>query len=216
MRGAELIRSTEEEKQDQVAGVRDFQARHAAGRARRSSACRQVAAAGGNVFAELMETVKVCSLGPDLARALRSRRAVPPQRLADYAGWRRRRAQLLLSFQVRLTQVAGARVRRAASRQLRAPRPGDLFAAPGSAGHSTVIGRGRRNQAAVGQDLRAPRITAGTTGQSARDGRGERAGMKLQQSRPGRERAFGKEHQRLPLARRVDARAGRPWLPCGD
>ena len=62
-KGAELIRSTEEEKQDQVAAVRAFQARNA----ERSGAALQrlqtVAASGGNVFAELMESVKVCSLG---------------------------------------------------------------------------------------------------------------------------------------------------------
>ncbi len=62
-KGAELIRSTEEEKQDQVAAVRAFQARNA----ERSDAALQrlqaVAASGGNVFAELMESVKVCSLG---------------------------------------------------------------------------------------------------------------------------------------------------------
>jgi methylmalonyl-CoA mutase len=45
---APLIRSTEEEKQDQVAALRRLQ---------------QAAASGGNIFAELMETVKVCSLG---------------------------------------------------------------------------------------------------------------------------------------------------------
>ena len=63
-KGAQLIRSTEEEKQAQVAGARAFQARNARplGR-RRSSACSRSAAGGGNVFAELMETVKVCSLG---------------------------------------------------------------------------------------------------------------------------------------------------------
>ena len=40
-KGAELIRSTEEEKQDQVAAVRAFQARNAERRPRRSNACRK-------------------------------------------------------------------------------------------------------------------------------------------------------------------------------
>jgi methylmalonyl-CoA mutase len=61
--GAALIRSTEEEKQDQVAAVRAFQARNA-GRAPAALArLKQAACSGGNVFAELMESVKTCSLG---------------------------------------------------------------------------------------------------------------------------------------------------------
>jgi methylmalonyl-CoA mutase len=58
-----LIRSTEQEKQDQVQGIRAFQARHA----ERSGAALRVlqaaAAAGDNVFAQLLDAVKVCSLG---------------------------------------------------------------------------------------------------------------------------------------------------------
>ena len=61
--GAALIRSTEEEKQDQVAAVRAFQARNAARSAAAVARLKRVACAGGNVFAELMESVKACSLG---------------------------------------------------------------------------------------------------------------------------------------------------------
>src|SRR5437588_569808 len=68
-KGAELTRSTEEEKQDQVAAVRAFQARNAPRCAAALSALQQVAAGGGNVFAELMECVKVSSLG-QISRAL--------------------------------------------------------------------------------------------------------------------------------------------------
>jgi methylmalonyl-CoA mutase len=60
---APLIRSTEEEKQDQVAAVRAFQARNAAAAPAALKALQQTAAAGGNIFGQLMETVKVCSLG---------------------------------------------------------------------------------------------------------------------------------------------------------
>jgi methylmalonyl-CoA mutase len=67
--GTELIRSTEEEKQDQVAAVRAFQARNAARSGAALAALQRVAAGGGNVFAELMECVKVCSLG-QISRAL--------------------------------------------------------------------------------------------------------------------------------------------------
>ncbi len=67
--GAELIRSTEEEKQDQVAAVRAFQARNEGVAPEALKRLQAVAARGGNVFAELMESVKVCSLG-QISRAL--------------------------------------------------------------------------------------------------------------------------------------------------
>jgi isobutyryl-CoA mutase len=62
-KGAELIRSTEQEKQDQVAGVRAFQARNAGATSNALGKLQKAAGSGGNVFAELMECVKVCSLG---------------------------------------------------------------------------------------------------------------------------------------------------------
>ena len=68
-KGTELIRSTEEEKQDQVAAVRAFQARNAERSGAALGALQRVAAGGGNVFAELMESVKTCSLG-QISRAL--------------------------------------------------------------------------------------------------------------------------------------------------
>ncbi|MEZ5498783.1 MAG: methylmalonyl-CoA mutase family protein [Steroidobacteraceae bacterium] len=64
-----LIRSTEEEKRNQVAAVRAFQQRHAEHAPAALARLQQVAASGGNVFAELMETVRVCSLG-QISRAL--------------------------------------------------------------------------------------------------------------------------------------------------
>ena len=58
-----LIRSTEQEKQDQVDAVRAFQQRNA-GRVSDSLLDLQSAAAtGGNVFAALMDAVVCCSLG---------------------------------------------------------------------------------------------------------------------------------------------------------
>jgi methylmalonyl-CoA mutase len=59
----ELIRSTEEEKQAQVAAVRAFNAARADRQAAALARLQDVAASGGNVFEELMETVKVASLG---------------------------------------------------------------------------------------------------------------------------------------------------------
>ncbi|HXQ31204.1 MAG TPA: methylmalonyl-CoA mutase family protein [Steroidobacteraceae bacterium] len=59
----QLIRSTTAEKDLQVAAVRAWQARHAAQTPAALRRLQQVAAAGGNVFAELMESVKVASLG---------------------------------------------------------------------------------------------------------------------------------------------------------
>jgi methylmalonyl-CoA mutase len=61
--GTALIRSSEEEKQAQVAAVRAFQKRHAAETPAALERLQAVAAAGGNVFAQLMEAVKTCSLG---------------------------------------------------------------------------------------------------------------------------------------------------------
>jgi len=69
IRNAELIRSTEEEKQDQVAAVRAFLERNAERRPAALARLQQTAAGGGNVFAELMEAVKVASLG-SISRAL--------------------------------------------------------------------------------------------------------------------------------------------------
>jgi len=63
LKSAQLIRSTEEEKQAQVAAVRAFQARNAERSAVALTCLQQAASSGGNVFAELMECVKVCSLG---------------------------------------------------------------------------------------------------------------------------------------------------------
>ncbi|HVP29952.1 MAG TPA: methylmalonyl-CoA mutase family protein [Myxococcota bacterium] len=58
-----LMRSTEVEKQAQLENVRAFQARHAEAAPALLRRLQEVALAGGNVFAELMETVKVASLG---------------------------------------------------------------------------------------------------------------------------------------------------------
>ena len=61
--GAELIRSTDQEKADQVSSVRDFLERNEAARPTALARLQKAAAEGGNVFGELMETVKVASLG---------------------------------------------------------------------------------------------------------------------------------------------------------
>lgn len=62
-RAIELIRATEEEKQAQVAGVRAFQARNVERAAGALARLQKAATSGGNVFAELMDTVRWCSLG---------------------------------------------------------------------------------------------------------------------------------------------------------
>jgi len=68
-RHAELIRSTEEEKQAQVVAVRAYNDVHAAAQGPALERLQATAAASGNVFAELMETVKSASLGR-ISRAL--------------------------------------------------------------------------------------------------------------------------------------------------
>ncbi|MGA1730014.1 MAG: methylmalonyl-CoA mutase family protein, partial [Steroidobacteraceae bacterium] len=60
---AELIRSTEEEKQDQVRSVAAFNEARSARQVAALEQLQSVAAEGGNVFAALMETVKLASLG---------------------------------------------------------------------------------------------------------------------------------------------------------
>jgi methylmalonyl-CoA mutase len=58
----ELIRSSPEEKAGQLANLRAFQARHADRTPEALERLQEVARSGGNIFAELMETVKVASL----------------------------------------------------------------------------------------------------------------------------------------------------------
>jgi len=59
----ELIRSSEDEKNDQIRHLRAFQATHGDERAAALATLQNVARDRGNVFAELMETVKSSSLG---------------------------------------------------------------------------------------------------------------------------------------------------------
>ena len=59
----ELIRSTDGEKGDQIRHLRAFQATHADDSGTALTALQKVARDRGNVFAELMETVRYCSLG---------------------------------------------------------------------------------------------------------------------------------------------------------
>ena len=59
----ELARSSEDEKQSQLRRLADFHARHAAEAPAALARLQQVVIANGNVFAELVNTVRVCSLG---------------------------------------------------------------------------------------------------------------------------------------------------------
>ena len=59
----ELMRSTDAEKQRQIDSLNQFHAFHAAESKTALDQLRRVALKSGNVFAELMETVKSCSLG---------------------------------------------------------------------------------------------------------------------------------------------------------
>ncbi len=59
----ELARSTEEEKQQQLTRLRDYQERHALDREAALDALRRTALGGGNVFDELMTTVRHATLG---------------------------------------------------------------------------------------------------------------------------------------------------------
>src|SRR5437867_3553974 len=59
----ELARSTEEEKQSQLKRLADFHARNAKAAPAALERLKRVVIDNGNVFAELMKTVRVCSLG---------------------------------------------------------------------------------------------------------------------------------------------------------
>ncbi|MFZ6005684.1 MAG: fused isobutyryl-CoA mutase/GTPase IcmF [Actinomycetota bacterium] len=62
-RPLELARSTEEEKRSQIERLRAFQARHADERPAMLARLQDAALAGDNLFAVLMDAVRVCSLG---------------------------------------------------------------------------------------------------------------------------------------------------------
>jgi methylmalonyl-CoA mutase len=62
-RQIDLSRATRDEKQLQLDRLRDFQARHATMTAAALERLKRVARSGGNVFAELLATVRVASLG---------------------------------------------------------------------------------------------------------------------------------------------------------
>ena len=59
----ELARSTEAEKRHQIDNLRAFQAEHATAAPAALARLQQVAESGGNIFAELLETAQVASLG---------------------------------------------------------------------------------------------------------------------------------------------------------
>jgi len=65
----ELARATDEEKASQLSRVRDFMHRHEAEAPGALERLQRVALDGGNLFGELMNTVRVCSLG-QITRAL--------------------------------------------------------------------------------------------------------------------------------------------------
>jgi methylmalonyl-CoA mutase len=60
---SEVIRSTSEEKESQIKTLEAFHQRHSQQSAAMLKRLKQVAINNGNLFEELMETVKYCSLG---------------------------------------------------------------------------------------------------------------------------------------------------------
>ncbi|MFL6561134.1 MAG: methylmalonyl-CoA mutase family protein, partial [Bacillus sp. (in: firmicutes)] len=65
----ELARATQEEKELQIHNLRTFQERHVGAAVPALQRLKEAAVNNGNIFAELMETVKVASLG-QITRAL--------------------------------------------------------------------------------------------------------------------------------------------------
>ncbi|MFC1830088.1 methylmalonyl-CoA mutase family protein, partial [Thermodesulfobacteriota bacterium] len=65
----ELTRATESEKESQLRRLAEFKKRNETSAAEALERLQKVVLSGGNIFAELMETVKVCSLG-EITQAL--------------------------------------------------------------------------------------------------------------------------------------------------
>jgi len=65
----ELARATEEEKQQQITRLRAFHKLHEKECESALTRLKEAALSGANIFAELMETVRHCSLG-QITRAL--------------------------------------------------------------------------------------------------------------------------------------------------
>ena len=61
--GLELVRATKEEKAGQLKRLKDFKARHASEAPAALDRLKKTALEGGNIFTELMECVRSCSLG---------------------------------------------------------------------------------------------------------------------------------------------------------
>ena len=78
-KGAQLIRSTEEEKQDQVSAVRAFQARNARAHRRGAQAPAGSRRVGRQRVRAADGSSEVLLARPDLARAVSGRRAVPTE-----------------------------------------------------------------------------------------------------------------------------------------
>jgi methylmalonyl-CoA mutase len=67
--GLELARATDEEKESQLKRLQDFQKRHAGEASAALERLQKVVLSGDNIFAEMMNTVRFCSLG-QITRAL--------------------------------------------------------------------------------------------------------------------------------------------------
>ena len=80
-RPLELARSTDEEKQRQLQRLADFHERHAAERPAQLDRLRDAALAGDNLFAVLMDAVRVLQPRRDHPGPVRRGRPLPPQRL---------------------------------------------------------------------------------------------------------------------------------------
>ena len=82
----EVIRSTTEEKELQITNLNAFQKRHEGKSAAALKRLQETAIGNGNLFAELMETVKCCSLGRIYPCPVRSRRAVQEEYVVELKG----------------------------------------------------------------------------------------------------------------------------------
>ncbi len=196
IKGAALIRSTEEEKQAQVSAVRAYQQRNS----QRSGDALSNAAAGGFVRRERVwgadgESEELLS-GADFARAVSGGRAVSAEHVALLAA-RRLRASLSSRRPAPGQAPQAPQESPVATAHAAHGPPPQCVAAVATIGSriSTSIRAGCGQALLGGNAMRVPRTTTGTIGAARASSDGERPRMKLPEPRPFVERAFRKEHE---------------------
>ncbi len=198
------MRSTDDEKNDQIAAVaRVPGAPRGGARPRRCARLQEVARARGNVFEALMEAVKVASLGEISRRPLRRRAASTGGTCSDAR--RRGRHRASRRGQRRAHRLPRAERHRAALRS----RPGGAARRAHRLLHPSVGDRARRSRrwaaprtsSSTGSASSRRRTSSSTSTRTEGDGRGARRVRPVRSSSPTRSRRED-NLDALPAARR--------------